>query len=382
MSFCYLWYRFQRNFFHKKPFNQASIVKPAAHPSPETGNRSGHATIAQVALEAGVSKTSVSRYLGDDIGALSEELQLKIATTIARLGYQPNQMARGLKRGRTRLIGMMVADILNPYSVAVLEGAEAACQQHGYTLMLCNTGNDEKRERQSLAALRSYSAEGLIIHTHGGNVDALRDLSRSGLPMVLVDREIDGLTLDLVGLDNVSAAIQATRHLIDNGFTDIALVTAPLAGFSSRERRAEGFQQAISSHPNCHGTLLELCQDDPVSLEAQLKQFLAENAGRRLALLAANGVITMRIALLLKQLDLRFPDDLGLLGFDEMDWSPLVGPGISTIAQPTYEIGYSAMKCLLAHLEGERFAPREVLLPGQLIVRGSSAGAKPGDIVG
>lgn len=347
-------------------------MKPAEHSSPETGNRSGHATIAQVAREAGVSKTSVSRYLGDDIGALSEQIQLKIATTIARLGYQPNQMARGLKRGRTRLIGMMVADILNPYSVAVLAGAEAACQQHGYTLMLCNTGNDEKRERQSLAALRSYSVEGLIIHTHGGNVDALRELARSGPPMVLVDREIDGLTLDLVGLDHVGAAVEATRHLIDNGFTDIALVTAPLAGFSSRERRAEGFQHAISAHPPCRGTLLEMNLEDPDGVEAKLKQYLADNAGRRPALLAANGVVTMRIALLLKQMGLQFPGDVGLLGFDEMDWSPLVGPGITTIAQPTYEIGYSAMKCLLARLEGERFAPREVLLPGQLIVRGSS----------
>lgn len=350
-------------------------MKPASHSSPETGNRSGHATIAQVAREAGVSKTSVSRYLGDDIGALSEQIQLKIATTIARLGYQPNQMARGLKRGRTRLIGMMVADILNPYSVAVLEGAEAACQQHGYTLMLCNTGNDDKREQQSLAAFRSYSVEGLIIHTHGRNVDALRELGRGGLPMVLVDREIDGLTLDLVGLDHVGAAVQATNHLIDNGFTNIALVTSPLAGFSSRARRAEGFHQAISTHPHCRGTVLEVCLEDPSSLEAQLKAFLAENAGRRLALLAANGVVTMRIALLLKQLGLQFPDDVGLLGFDEMDWSPLVGPGISTVAQPTYEIGYSAMKSLLARLEGERFAPRETLLPGQLIVRGSSVAA-------
>jgi LacI family kdg operon repressor len=122
-------------------------------------------TIAQVAREAGVSKTSVSRYLGGEFDALSARLRDQIGKTIARLGYQPSQMARGLKGGRTRLIGMLVADILNPYSVAVLHGAEAACQKHGYTLMLCNTGNDEAREKQSLAALHSYSVEGLLFNT-------------------------------------------------------------------------------------------------------------------------------------------------------------------------------------------------------------------------
>ena len=92
-------------------------------------------TIAQVAREAGVSKTSVSRFLGGELDALSENIRQQITSTIARLGYQPNQMARGLKRGRTRLIGMVVADMLNPYTVAVLQGVEAACQQHGYTLI-------------------------------------------------------------------------------------------------------------------------------------------------------------------------------------------------------------------------------------------------------
>ena len=325
-----------------------------------------------------MSKTSVSRFLGEDIGALSEHIQQQIATTIARLGYQPNQMARGLKRGRTRLIGMMVADLLNPYSVAVLEGAEAACQQHGYTLMLCNTGNDEQRERQSLAALRSYSVEGLIIHTQGRNLDTLLELGRSGLPMVLVDRQIAGLDLDLVGLDNASAAMQATRHLIEQGFADLAFVTAPLDGVSTRQRRAEGFHQAISGHSHCRGTTLEVCPGDPASLEENLTKFLAGNKGRRCALLAANGVVTLQIALMLKQMGLHFPGDVGLLGFDELAWSPLVGPGISTLAQPTYEIGFSAMQCLLARLAGEKFAPKEVLLQGRLIVRGSSTALPSG----
>lgn len=329
-------------------------------------------TIAQVAREAGVSKTTVSRFLGGELDALSDTIRHRVEATIKRLGYQPNQMARGLKRGRTRLIGMVVADVMNPYSIAVLKGAEAACQRNGYTLMLCNTGNDEEREKRSLAALRSYSVEGIILHMQGRNQQSLRELKLSGLPVVLVDRRLEGFDFDLVGLDNRQAAQLATRHLIERGFTDIALVTAPLAGVSSRQGRAEGFKATLSESPSCHGEVIEVDLDDHAAFDARVERFIARRGTRRTALLAANGVVTLRIVLLLQRLGIGMPEHLGLLGFDELDWSPLVGPGISTIAQQTYEIGYTAMNCLLARLQGEQFTPRDVLLQGQLVVRGST----------
>ncbi len=336
------------------------------------GDNERPVTIAQVAREAGVSKTSVSRFLGGELDALSDTIRHQVESTIKRLGYQPNQMARGLKRGRTRLIGMVVADVVNPYSIAVLKGAEAACQQNGYTLMLCNTGNDEQREKQSLAVLRSYSVEGIILHMQGRNQESLRELQHSGLPVVLIDRRLEGFDFDLVGLDNLQSARLATRHLVERGFTDIALVTAPLAGVSSRQGRAEGFKATLSEYPACHGEVIEADPDDSAAFDAKVTQFIARRGERRTALLAANGVVTLRIALLLQRLQVSMPDQLGLLGFDELDWSPLVGPGVSTIEQQTYDIGYTAMKCLLARLQGEQFAPREVLLKGKLIVRGST----------
>lgn len=330
-------------------------------------------TIAQVAHEAGVSKTSISRFLGGELDALSDHIRQQIESTIARLGYQPNQMARGLKRGRTRLIGMVVADILNPYTVAVMRGVEAACQQHGYTLILCNTGNDEQREKHSLAALRSYSVEGLIVNTQGRNIKS-PELQNAGMPIVLIDRRIDGFDFDLVGLDNVQAGRLATGHLIGQGFSAIAFVAPPLAGVSSRRMRAEGFQAAIAESAGCHGEVLEVDLDDKPSVDAQVRQFIAQWHGRRIALLASNGMVTLELALMLQRLDLRMPEDVGLLGFDELPWSPLAG--LSTIEQQTYEIGFSAMQCMLSRLQGEQCPPREVLLPGKLIVRGSTDAGK------
>ncbi|MEC5164191.1 MULTISPECIES: LacI family DNA-binding transcriptional regulator [unclassified Janthinobacterium] len=306
---------------------------------------------------------------GGELDALSDNIRERIESTIARLGYQPNQMARGLKRGRTRLIGMVVADILNPYSVAVLRGVEAACQQHGYTLILCNTGNDEQREKQSLAALRSYSVEGLIVNTQGRNIKSL-ELQHAVIPIVLIDRRIEGLDFDLVGLDNVQAGRLATAHLIAQGYDAVAFVAPPLTGVSSRAMRAEGFLAAIAEHDACHGEVLEVDLDEQSAVDARVRQFIMQWPGRRVALLASNGMVPLELALMLQRLDLRMPDDVGLLGFDELPWSPLAG--LSTIEQQTYEIGFSAMTCMLARLLGDDSPPREVLLPGKLIVRGST----------
>src|SRR5476649_286246 len=164
-------------------------------------------TMNDVAVLAGVSKASVSRFIGEDRQLLSDAIATRIEQAIETLGYRPNQMARGLKRGRTRLIGMLVADIRNPYSVAVMHGVETACRRHGYTLVVCNTDLDDEQERLHLAALRSYHIEGLIVNTLGRHLDDLR-LLNDELPMVLVDRKVEQLSSDLVGLNNADAVRQ------------------------------------------------------------------------------------------------------------------------------------------------------------------------------
>lgn len=196
----------------------------------------GRVTINQVAEAAGVSKASVSRYIGGDRQLLADATARRIERAIDQLDYRPNQMARGLKRGRTRLIGMLVADILNPYSVAVMHGVETACREHGYSLVVCNTDRDDEQERHHLAALQSYNVEGLIVNTLGHHPGELRALHRE-LPMVLVDRQLAELDTDLVGLDNADAVEQALDHLQHRGFRDILLVTEPLDGTA---RIAEG----------------------------------------------------------------------------------------------------------------------------------------------
>ncbi|MGV8918430.1 MAG: LacI family DNA-binding transcriptional regulator [Pseudomonas sp.] len=320
-----------------------------------------------VADLAGVSKASVSRFIGEDRQLLSDAIALRIEQAIETLGYRPNQMARGLKRGRTRLIGMLVADIRNPYSVAVMHGVETACRRHGYSLVVCNTDRDDEQERLHLAALRSYNVEGLIVNTLGHHVDELRQLHEE-LPMVLIDRKVEQLPSDLVGLNNADAVRQAIDHLEQQGYRDILLISEQQDGTSSRLERVAAFNLLIAERNNLRGQVLETGD----ALGQQLQTFLAAPGPGPKALFTGNGVATLTCTRLLRELGCPLFDDIGLIALDELDWYPLVGTGITSLAQPTEKIGVTAFECLLDRLRGEQEPPRLYDFAAQLIVRGST----------
>ncbi|CAH0222980.1 LacI family kdg operon repressor [Pseudomonas frederiksbergensis] len=324
-------------------------------------------TMLDVAEHAGVSKASVSRFIGDDRALLSDATALRIEQAIAELGYRPNQMARGLKRGRTRLIGMLVADIRNPYSIAVMHGVETACRRHGYSLVVCNTDRDDEQERQHLALLRSYNIEGLIVNTLGHHVDELRELQQE-MPMVLVDRKVEQFDSDLVGLDNPAAVEMALAHLQERGYRDVLLVTEPYDGTSSRIERVSSFKAQIAQRPALSGAVVETGGD----LTSRLKTFL-ETPGPK-ALFCANGIAALASTHALRELKCNLFEDIGLIALDDLDWYPLVGSGITALAQPTEDIGASAFECLLKRLRGDGGQVRTLDFAARLIVRGSTLG--------
>jgi len=324
-------------------------------------------TISEVARVAGVSKATVSRYIGGDRQLLAEATATRLAEVIERLGYRPNQMARGLKRGQTRLIGMLVADILNPYSVAVMHGVETACRQHGYSLVVCNTNRDDEQERHHLVALQSYNVEGLIVNTLGHHPGELLNLQRD-IPMVLVDRQLPELNVDLVGLDNADAIEQALDHLQARGYRDILAVTEPLDGTSSRLERVQAFKASISRRAGMRQQLLEV----DVHLQAGLGAFLAGNGHGPQAIFTFNGVATLAVTRVLHDTGCQLFQDVGLIALDELDWYPLVSSGITALAQPTERIGVAAFDCLLGRLRGESGAPRRIDFKADLIIRGST----------
>ena len=325
-------------------------------------------TIDDVASTAGVSKATVSRYLNPGGKQLSAEIAARVEKAVRELGYRPSPMAQALKRGRSGLVGLVVADVANPYSVAVLQGAEKACQEAGYMLMLFNLGNEEGREQQAIQALSSYQVEGFLLHTLGRDSSALDHATLHGKPVVLIDRRLGDAQADLVALDNAAAVRICVEHLTAQGYKHLLFVTEPMRGVSPRLERAAAFRASTAER----GQTFECGPDDGPALDNALRALRRRARSSTCAVVSANAVVTLRVAAAVSRLGLRLGEDIGLVGFDDTDWAPLVGPGISTISQPTAEIGRLAVRCLIERAQGMQMPARQILLPGTLVERGSS----------
>jgi LacI family kdg operon repressor len=338
---------------------------------PGAGDAPARVTIADVARVAGVSKATVSRYFNHREALLTTDIAARVEAAISALDYRPSPMAQALKRGTSRLIGMVVADVTNPYSVAVLRGAEQACKDAGYLVMLFNLGNEPEREREAIATLSSYQVDGFILNTfdHAGKGRA--EVERLGKPAVLVDRRHGRMSADFVSLDNAGAVAMAVAHLVDAGYRDLLYVTEPVRNVSSRLDRQAAFHASVKDHAGVRGAVFESTEEDAGALDRAIGA-LRQRGGSEAAILSGNAVVTLRCAKTVMRLGLRFGPDIGFLGFDELDWAPLVGPGLTTVAQPTDALGRLAARCLIERLQGLSSPPRQILLPGELIVRGSS----------
>lgn len=330
-------------------------------------------TIDDVASMAGVSKTTVSRYINGNHEILAEDTCRRIEEAVKTLDYRPNQMAQGLKRQRSNLIGMVVADITNPYSVAVLRGAEDVCKKNGYSLMVCNTDNDPSKEREYIFRLQQQRIDGLIINTTGHNNEFLQQFDRERTAVVLVDRKVPELEFDNVVVNNEEVTSETVRYLINQGYQRIALFSEPFEGVSSRYERLVGFRAELSrqGHPSFNDVYLA---DRFVTgkIEEQLNAFIEDSKGQSRVLFAVNGVVMLKLILALQAKGLNVPEDIAIAGFDNLDWTPAVGKGITTIAQPTYDIGVTAMELILLRIHGEDSPAKTIVLNGTLIVRGST----------
>lgn len=336
------------------------------------------ATISDVARAAGTGKTSVSRYLNGETHVLSADLRQRIEAAIAQLDYRPNQMARGLKRGRNRLLGLLAADLTNPFTVEVLQGVEAACRDLGYMPLICHAANQVEMESRYLQLLTTYRVEGMIVNALGVEEKMLHPLRGGGIPAVLVDRTVEGFEADLIGLDNQAAVEAGVRHLLDRGFGSIHFVVQPVEHVSSRQQREAAFRDTLAMLGKPVTPTVVLEPGDPDALAGALAEVdarldAAARAGGRAALLAANAPVALELA---RHLHARFgvgwQAHAALLSIDDPEWAELIG--VSTIRQPTYEIGYGAVEFLHERIDGAGGAARVALLPGELIVRGATGG--------
>ncbi len=329
------------------------------------------ATISDVASYAKVGKTSVSRYLNGELHKLSPTLKAKIADAIKQLNYQPNQSARMLKAGQSKLIGLLLADITNPYSVELMQSIERTCRLHGYMLMVCNTDNSLEQQERYLALLKAHRVDGIIINPLGMNSDSFLALKPIDCPFVLLDRANKQLDVDCIGVDNHQAALLACEHLYDNGFQSILIVTQPL-DVTPRRLRVETIQAFVSTHPQLKLNTTEIEIADDEKLVEPLTQFVRSNDNLKKAILCINGVCALSTAKILRQLNVGVGSDVGLVCIDDPAWAQVVSGGITAVRQPLKEIGEKACERLLLQMNEVKSTVQDIQLPAQLVIRNST----------
>jgi LacI family transcriptional regulator len=326
-------------------------------------------TARDVARRAGVSTSTVSHVL-NGTRVVSAELRERVLAAARELHYEPNAVARSLKIKRSNALGLIISDIGNPFFTAVVRGVEDVANARGYTLILGNTDEDPAKEEAYLRALTARRVDGLILAPAGEPNEYLGRLVRTGFPLVFLDREIPGLPIPSVLLDSIVAAHVAVRHLVRLGHTRIAMV-AGRGRISSTMDRIDGYRQALAEAgiPFDASLLVSGGSRTEEARAAMLR--LLDLDPRPSAVFVANNLMTIGAVDAIQGRGLEIPRDVALVGFDDFSWAGVFRPRLTTIAQPTYELGRTAAELLVHRLSGELDGPMRVVLRGQLIIRES-----------
>ena len=332
------------------------------------------ATIKDVAAHAAVSVATVSAVLNRN-KYVSPDLTQRVHASIAALGYERNSLAQGLKMHTSQTIGLIISDITNPYFISVVRGVEDVANARGYSLILGNTDEDPTKEKSYLRLLESKRADGLIVAVTLGDHGYLRSWPTHRLPLVSIDRLPEDVSIDAVLIDNVAGARQAVEHLITLGHARIGIVTG-LSGITTTEERLTGYEQALAAHgmPRDPALIAEGNSRIEGGERAAL-QLLTQETARPTALFVTNGLMVIGALQAIERVGLRCPQDVALVGFDDFAWAAVMHPRLTTVCQPTYEIGQQAAQLLFDRLEKRDAAPQVVRLQPRLIIRESSGAA-------
>ncbi len=334
----------------------------------------GAPTIHDVARAAGVSRSTASRALAG-YGVVSKDAAERVQAAAAELGYHANGVARSMKTGRTNTLGAVVADIENAFFARAMRGFTDMARSNGFQVILSNTDEDPATEQSAVKVFQERRVDGMVVTP--ASLDPaghLRAAHAAGVPLVLLDRRVPGMDVDVVQIDNVKAARETTERLIAAGHTRIAMVTGVAemevsihatdleVGVSTTKDRCQGYRQALEAagieyRPEYIGTA-----DFHLTAARQEAERLLRLRERPTALFATDSTNALGVLLALRDVGLEAPRDVSLVAFDDADWADVVEPGLSVITQPVYEMGRLAASLLVAHVRGEAVRPREHVL--------------------
>jgi LacI family transcriptional regulator len=328
-------------------------------------------TIQDVAKLAGVAPITVSRVINNS-GYASEETRARVEAAITSLGYIPNTLARGLRSKRTHTLALVMTDITNPFFTMIARGVEDKASLFGYTVIYCNTDESEAKEEKYINILLQKQVDGILLVPACSNSASVKFLQSNDIPVVLIDRKIPDTQADLVRADSEGGAYHLTRHLIELGHKRIATITGPRE-VSTASDRVSGYHRAMVEAGLEALESVHYGSFTQASGYELTRQALALTP-RPTAIFGANNFISIGVLKALRDAGLGVPEDIAVVGFDDLPVSMVVDPILTVASQPAYEMGSQATELLLKRISNELpESHQEVILPTELIMRRSSA---------
>jgi len=327
--------------------------------------------INEVAEKAGVSIATVSRVLNNN-SSVRAETRIKVLRIIKELKYHPNRVAKRLrnKKASGNLLGVLIPDIQNPFYVEVLRGIEDVAYENKYALIMCNFSQNEKKEKLYLDILQSESIDGLIaapVHEHDQKVI---DLVKGGLPIVCFDRGLSGVDVDVVLVENRNGAFSAVDYLAKSGYKKIAYISG-LPQLPSSQQRETGYIDALIANGLTIDKSLIKYSDSMHESGVRLCDELLNLSSPPDAIFTGNNLITLGALETIHKRGLKIPEEVAIIGFDDMYWSISLNPPLTAVRQPAYEIGKRAAEQLILRINDPARPTSNMTLKTELIIRKS-----------
>ena len=331
-------------------------------------------TLRDVAEGAGVHPATASRALNPATRRLVNAETAERVHQVARsLGYRPNPIARSLKTARSASVGLIIPDLTNPLFPPIARGVEDALAAAGYSAWIVNTDSDPAREAAAVESMRGRSVEGFVFATARLDHPLLERLAAAGTPMVLVNRRLARGDVPSVTPDDAAGVAIAMRHLIELGHEKIAHLAGP-QDLSTGRNRLRAFRQALQDHDlEDAPERMVICDSWTETAAAAAMNRLLDSGVEFTAVLAGNDLVALGCFDALAEHGLSCPDDVSVVGFNDIPLMDKLRPPLTTVRIPHYEIGAEAARLLLEDLQEPRRHPRSILLPLTLVVRGSTA---------
>lgn len=326
-----------------------------------------------VAARASVSVGTVSNVLNrpDLVAPATRE---KVETVMREMGFVRNASARQLRMGKSQMVGLLVVDLVGPYFTAVAKGVEHALVKAGFMMTLGSSDRVLDMERRHLAQLEEQGVRGILVVPSTDDLSTIEEIRQRGTPVVLLDRMSPGVDQCSVAVDDVKGGEIATEHLLGLGHRRIGLILGPDSMPQAQERR-NGVYHAVTNaglDVNDILTEIEVPHLEPSDGEAAIAELMARDDPPT-ALMCMNDLVALGAFRALQQRGLRVPDDVALMGYGDVDFASVIGPGLTSVRRPKNELGRRAARLLLAEIKAEPdHLHEQVLFQPELIVRGST----------